>query len=105
MNGNGLRTMIFLAGVLFLSCESLSGSYQIAIRNDYFETLETVKLGAVTITALEPSQTSAWHRLSVGVIPVVVLTESGIQLKANITLQGTEERHIITINRSGDIVK
>ncbi len=100
---------LFLAAIsLFwmISCEDAAtepDSYNISVCSQYFETIDTLRIDTFSFYGLKTDSCTKAVSILKGIYPVVAYTESELQIKAEINIQGARQDLSLKVNENGDV--
>ncbi len=98
---------LFLAAISLcwiISCEEEAtepGSYNILVCSKYFETIDTLQIDTLLFYGLKTGSCTKAVSIIKGIYPVVAYTESELQIKAEVHIQGANQNLRLKINENG----
>ena len=101
-----MRLLIITFGVisfLLFACKKEPGltSSRVKIKNEYFESLDSIKLAAFKVNKLEIGGLSEAYVLDEGRYDFSCVTKSNLAIKVSIKIVGSERGVIIAIKNNG----
>lgn len=88
--------VLFLFSIITIFCSCNNQGYSwIKIENNYFEKLESVKVGAISFNNLEPGHKTDKIKLDKGDYSIEILTNSQVRLSSILSLKSNDDLTLI----------
>ncbi len=102
-----IYTKVTVLGLFFYSCSNDDikklDSYTVIIKNHYFETVDSIRIGSNFVSVLEINEVSQPFILEKQQYQFSCLTRSKLILTAKIDVRGSKENLIIEVLNNGKI--